>query len=77
MKVYMKHGLINLEDGEGRTALMWAVSMEDIHMIHILCQNKDCLLDHQDEAGYTALHIAGQLFVTYYLIGSGFSFYFK
>ena len=69
MKVYMKHGLINLEDGEGRTALMWAVSMEDIHMIHILCQNKDCLLDHQDEAGYTALHIAGQLIVTYYLIG--------
>ena len=38
---------------------MWSVARGDTNMIDILCNDKACNTNDEDEAGYTALHIAG------------------
>ena len=38
---------------------MWSVARGDTDMIDILCNDKACNTNDEDEAGYTALHIAG------------------
>ena len=59
VKVYLDHGLANIKDKEERTPLMWSVARGDTDMIDILCNDKACNTNDEDEAGYTALHIAG------------------
>lgn len=65
---------VNAKDGEGRTALHWAVDRAHESMVHALVETHGANVNAQDSEGATALHYAAMcehLPLTLYLLQHG------